>query len=221
MITVAKFGDKEQEKDQERSMPIEIVNSDEVLAEASTSSKGISQLEINYPELVLQQKWNELSNPFDKNGENRSLKASIWAQLKDKCQNKRTCYAKIAAITVPGETKEIREKVVSFILHGNEHIKKIEEVFRNGNTWINIEFDCEKGRNLAVEKAEKKEEWLRLIIDENIVQENKLAIKRKEEQTDPNKERKEEILLRQVENQKVDKRQKVRYTENNEEFVTI
>ena len=59
---------------------------------------------------------------------------------------------------LPGESKEERVKYVQWILGNNHHIKTIKEVFKNGNNWIEADFDCEHSRDAAMDRIKKKEE---------------------------------------------------------------
>src|SRR5690349_17769683 len=50
------------------------------------------------------------------------------------------------------------------MLNKDKHIKSVQEVFVNGNSWVEIDFDCEFSRDEAIKRIQKKEgDWLRLI----------------------------------------------------------
>jgi len=69
---------------------------------------------------------------------------------------------------VPGDTKEDREKFVKWILGENQHVKMIQEVFKKGNSWIEVNFDCEYSRDAAMDRIKEKEgDWLKLIPEES------------------------------------------------------
>jgi hypothetical protein len=68
---------------------------------------------------------------------------------------------------LPGETKEERVKYVQWILGKNHHIKTVKEVFKKGNNWIEVDFDCEFSRDMAMNRIREKEgDWLKLIPEE-------------------------------------------------------
>ena len=69
---------------------------------------------------------------------------------------------------MPGKTKEERVNFVKWSLHNNEHVKEIKEVFKRGNTWIEVNFDCEYGRDEAVRRISKKDsDWFKLIPEQD------------------------------------------------------
>jgi hypothetical protein len=58
---------------------------------------------------------------------------------------------------VPGENKEERIKYAQWIFRGNHHIKSIQELFKKGNSWVEVNFDCEFSRDTAMERIKEKE----------------------------------------------------------------
>ena len=93
-----------------------------------------------------------------------SIEQSIWSPYNRICKGDRTFRAKAPAFKVPGDSPEERTKNMEGMLNKDKHIKLVQEVFSNGNSWIEIEFDCEFGREEAIKRIQKKEgDWLRLI----------------------------------------------------------
>jgi hypothetical protein len=95
------------------------------------------------------------------------LEESIWAPNKRNCNQNNSLLANIPAHNVPGKTKEERMKFIRWSLRNNAHIKDVREVFKRGNLWIEVDFDCEYGRNAAIQRISKKEsDWYRMIPEE-------------------------------------------------------
>ena len=68
---------------------------------------------------------------------------------------------------MPGKTKEERIKFISWSLKNNEHVKNIREVFKRGNLWIEVDFDCKYDRSEAIHRINKKESnWYKMIAEE-------------------------------------------------------
>jgi hypothetical protein len=111
-----------------------------------------------------------------------SLDKSIWAPKTERCENKGSIQAKVAAINVSGDNTEHREKSLRWTLRGNSHIKKISEVFEKGNLWCVILFDCEKGYKEAKKKLENaKEEYEKLkLIPREELRDQEVTMKRVE-----------------------------------------
>jgi hypothetical protein len=144
-----------------------IIIIDEILQEAEEVPLGTSQLEINSPKEYFRKQL-EHAVLIHKEIRGSSMEESDWAPNKNICQDIGICTAKIAAYTVPGETKEERIKFVKGTLHKNEHIKGIEELFSKSNSWIVITFDCRKGKEEMKERILKKEvEWYKVIFEED------------------------------------------------------
>src|SRR6185436_19425095 len=95
------------------------------------------------------------------------LEESIWAPSKRDCSQDNSLLANIPAHNVPGETSEEHTKFVKWSLKDNEHVKGIREVFKRGNLWIEAEFDCEYGREEAIQRIRKKEsDWYKMVPEE-------------------------------------------------------
>src|ERR1043165_1312260 len=95
------------------------------------------------------------------------LEESIWAPSKRSCSQDNTLLANIPAHNVPGKTKEERIKFINWSLKNNEHVKDIREVFKRGNLWIEVDFNCEYGRSKAIYRINKKEsDWYKMIAEE-------------------------------------------------------
>jgi len=62
-----------------------------------------------------------------------SLKRSIWALNKDRCEVKGNISAKVAAIKVLGNNANHREKSLRWLIGRNIHLKEITEKFERGN----------------------------------------------------------------------------------------
>jgi hypothetical protein len=82
----------------------------------------------------------------------------------------------------------------------NHHIKTVKEVFKNGNNWIEVDFDCEHSRDAAMDRIKRKEgEWLKLIPEEtknktyNIAQQEEQNTTRRKEESMRRKETKKSI----------------------------
>src|ERR1043165_6992481 len=89
------------------------------------------------------------------------------APSKRDCNQSNSLLANIPVHNVPGSTKEEYIKFITWSLKNNEHVKEIKEVFKRGNLWMEVEFDCEYGRNEAIKKISKKEsDWYRMIPEE-------------------------------------------------------
>ena len=58
---------------------------------------------------------------------------------------------------VLGKNKEERVKYAQWIFRDNYHIKSIQEVFKNRNSWVEVNFDCEFSRDAVIERIKKKE----------------------------------------------------------------
>jgi hypothetical protein len=96
------------------------------------------------------------------------LEESIWAPSRRSCNKDNSLLANIPAHNVPGKTEEERVKFIKWSLKDNEHVKNIKETFKRGNVWIEVDFDCEFGRNEAIQKISKKEsDWYRMIPEED------------------------------------------------------
>src|SRR5690349_18394176 len=69
------------------------------------------------------------------------------------------------------------------MLNKDKHIKSVQEVFVNGNSWVEIDFDCEFSRGEAIKRIQKKEgNWLRLIpVTDNESKNTRHKIRSKEE----------------------------------------
>src|SRR5437868_1666151 len=104
---------------------------------------------------------------YEKPGRN-SLEDSLWAPNENTCEGKRTYRAKIASVSLPGESREERIKFVRGTIYRSNHISKIEECFIKGNTWVVISFDCLKGIELLKERLNKKKsEWYKVLFEEH------------------------------------------------------
>src|SRR6185295_5242325 len=96
------------------------------------------------------------------------LEESMWAPNRRNCNKNSSLLANILAHNVPGKTEEERTKFIKWSLKNNKHIKNIQENFKRGNLWIEVEFDCEYGRNEAIQKISRKEsDWYKMIPEEN------------------------------------------------------
>lgn len=96
-----------------------------------------------------------------------TLEDSLWAPNEDTCRKMGDYKAKIVSVSLPGETSEERVKFVRGTLYRSKHIKKIEEKFIKGNTWVVISFDCQKGIEILKEKLKKKgNEWYKVLFEE-------------------------------------------------------
>jgi hypothetical protein len=136
-----------------------------------------------------------------------SLSKSIWAPKKEKCVGKKDIQTKVAAVNIPGDNAEHREKSLRWSLRENTHIKEISEKFTNGNQWCMIKFDCERGFIEAKKKLENPKEdseKIRLILEdipnrnkEEGIQKNSIKEKRKEESRD-NKEKQAQKELEEI-----------------------
>ena len=91
-------------------------------------------------------------------------------------------FANIPAYNVPGKTKEERVKFIRWSLRNNIHIKDVKEVFKRGNLWVKVDFDCEYGKNEAVQRISKKEnDWYKIIPEEGKEDQKRSQNKRLEE----------------------------------------
>src|SRR5205807_2463327 len=136
------------------------------LSEAAKVPLGTSQLEINSLKEYFRKQLEHAVATYKK-PRGSSLEESEWAPDKDRCEEIKECTARIAAFTVPGETKEERIKFVKGTLYRSSHIKKIEECFYKSNFWIVITFDCLKGLEEVKARIAKKEiEWYKVIFEE-------------------------------------------------------
>ena len=95
------------------------------------------------------------------------LEESIWAPSRRNCSQNNSLFANIPAHNVPGKTKEERTQFIRWSLRDNTHVKDVKEVFKRGNLWIEVDFDCEYGRSKAIQRISKKEsDWYRMIPEE-------------------------------------------------------
>jgi len=95
------------------------------------------------------------------------IEESIWAPSKRECNQNSSLLANIPAYNVPGSTEEERIKFIEWSLKNNEHVKEVREVFKRGNLWIEVSFDCNYGRSEAIQKISRKEsDWYRMILEE-------------------------------------------------------
>jgi len=93
-----------------------------------------------------------------------TLEQSIWAPSRKNCNQNNNLIANISAYEVPGETKEERIKFIRWSLKDNTYVKDIDEVFKRGNLWIEVVFDCNYGRNEAIQRINRKEsDWYKMI----------------------------------------------------------
>lgn len=97
-----------------------------------------------------------------------TLEQSIWAPSKKdsrekKCNRNDRYIANIPIYIIPGSTAKDRTELVEWVLRDSTHVMEINEVFKRGNAWVEIVFDCKEGREEAIERTERKEEWLKLI----------------------------------------------------------
>ena len=91
----------------------------------------------------------------------------MWAPNENNCEKPGLYEAKIAAVSLPGNSKEERIRFVEGTIYRSKHISKIKECFAKGNAWIVISFDCLKGLEILKKKLKKKEiEWYKVIFDE-------------------------------------------------------
>jgi hypothetical protein len=96
-----------------------------------------------------------------------TIEQSQWSPTNRICDKNRSFKANMPAYAMPGANKEERLKYTQWILRGNHHIKTIKEVFKNGNSWIEVDFDCEFSRDAAMDRIKEKEgDWLKLIPEE-------------------------------------------------------
>jgi len=92
------------------------------------------------------------------------LEQSIWASDNRPCDNETPVTARISAYNVLGGTKLERTGMIKWMLNTNRHITKIEEVFVKGNSWIEVSFDCKRGREKAINRIKRKGEgWFNLL----------------------------------------------------------
>jgi hypothetical protein len=95
------------------------------------------------------------------------LEESIWAPSKRNCNQNNSLLANISAYNVLENTKEERIKFIRWSLRNNIHVKDVKETFKRGNLWVEVDFDCEYGRNDAIQRISKKEsDWYRMIPEE-------------------------------------------------------
>jgi len=103
-----------------------------------------------------------------------SLEDSLWALNENTCEGSGIYKAKIASVSLPGESKEARIKFVEGTIYRSKHISKVEECFIKGNSWVVISFDCHKGIKILKEKLKEKEiEWYNIIFEDYEVLERK------------------------------------------------
>ena len=141
---------------------------------------------------------------YEEPGRN-SLEDSLWAPNENTCEGKGTYRAKIASVSLPGESREERIKFVRGTIYRSNHISKIEECFIKGNTWVVISFDCLKGIELLKERLNKKKsEWYKILFEEH--EEHKIA------QKDATSERARDL-------KKSTSREKTRITQNKEKRI--
>ena len=137
-----------------------------------------------------------------------TIEHSQWSPENRVCSKARSFKANMPAYILPGESSEERIKYVQWILGKNHHIKAIKEVFKKGNNWVEVDFDCEHSHDIAMNRIQEKEgEWLKLIPEE---EKNKSP---KPEQQDSSSNRKEEE--RQKKQQKKEK-----FKEQENTFIT-
>jgi hypothetical protein len=118
-----------------------------------------------------------------------TIEHSRWSPENRICDKNKSFKANMPTYALPGEVKEERIKYVQWIIGNNHHIKTVREVFKNGNNWIEVDFDCEHSRDAAMDRIRRKEgEWLKLIPEED---RNKSRITEQQEKN-LTKERKEE-----------------------------
>lgn len=92
------------------------------------------------------------------------LEQSIWAPSRRSCNENQSLIANISAYNVSGKMKEERISFIKWSLKDSDHVKDVKEVFKRGNTWIEVNFDCEYGRDEAIRRISKKEgDWFKLI----------------------------------------------------------
>jgi hypothetical protein len=165
-------------EEEEEVVDLSLITKDEILLEQDDSPLGTSQEEINdSKEYWRRQLEHAVATHKEPRGSN--LEASLWAPNENTCEKIGVFKARIAAVPLPGETKEERIKFVEGTLYRSKHISKIEECFYKGNTWIEISFDCLKGVEILKEKLKKKEiEWYKVLFEEHNIKLNK---ERKEE----------------------------------------
>jgi hypothetical protein len=163
---------------EEEVIDLSLTTKDEILLECEDSPLGTSQEEINDSKEYWRRQL-EHAVATHKESRESNLEASLWAPNENTCEKIGVFKARIAAVPLPGETKEERIKFVEGTLYRSKHISKIEECFYKGNTWIEISFDCLKGIEILKKKLKKKEiEWYKVLFEEYNIK--------------PNKERKEE-----------------------------
>jgi len=113
-----------------------------------------------------------------------ALEQSIWAPSRRNCNQNNSLIANIPAYKVLRETKEERIKFIRWSLKDNTHVKDINEVFKRGNLWVEVVFDCNYGRDEAIQRINRKESnWYKMMPEDKEKKERK-----KEEPKDYKKE---------------------------------
>ena len=142
------------------------VPKDEILSECEEVPLGTSQLEINCTKEYWKKQVEHAVSTY-KETRGTSLEDSEWAPNENTCEGQGEFRAKIAAFSLPRQSKEERIKFVRGTIHKNYHISTIEESFIKGNFWIVITFDYLKRRQIMKEKLKKKEiEQYKVIFEE-------------------------------------------------------
>jgi hypothetical protein len=134
---------------------------EEILTKGKETNLETMEIEITEQEEETNSKEDETMFPTG------SIEHSRWSPDNRICNENRSFKANMLTYALPGESKEERIKYVQWILGKNHHIKTVKEVFKNGNNWIEVDFDCEHSRDAAMDRIKRKEgEWLKLIPEE-------------------------------------------------------
>jgi hypothetical protein len=169
----------------EESMPIQVGGTEEQEKEQDQEDAEMNERGLEYNEIIEETK--------EQTGERREvekeidivripLEESIWAPSKRNCNQNNSLSANIPAHNVPGKTKEERLKFIRWSLRNNVHVKDVKEVFKRGNLWVEVDFDCEYGRNEAVQRISKKEnDWYKIIPEEEKEDQKRIQNKHLEE----------------------------------------
>jgi hypothetical protein len=146
-----------------------------------------------------------------------TIEHSRWSPENRICNRDRSFKANMLTYALSDESKEERVKYVQWILGNNHHIKTIKEVFKNGNNWIEADFDCEHSRDAAMDRIKKKEgEWLKLIPEED-----KDKSQKAEQQEKRNAKKEKEENIKQEKNDEETRRTKeIKKQEKEEEMKT-